>query len=655
MIRILEVGSAFSRGVAGGCRAVSKVIIALSLIGFAAAANAVTVLLTTHNQTSGAGAISTLITDGSHVQGQPASTAVFDWDGSTLTSTGLYSAVGSLGSNPNAPTILNDQVTDLSISTATGMADAAAYVCVEGTFLAGVGANGCGGYTLGLNFFDESTTVWGPGLLVAQTIGGDDVSTGAPRTISAYDFGLDSITEMDGMTPSDGLTPTDQVKIGNGIPVGTPDGELLTFEVQTSADDDAANAAINVSTSIPVLVNDALTDNINALTTANFSNGGSATAVGVPGPRGSAAVNYTSAPGFSGVETFEYTVTDVNGPPVTATVAVTVTDQPVAVDDGAMGAPFAIVFAGDTVALDVLANDAGLGNTPLTVTAPVNATPALGAANVVGSPGDASAIRIDYTAGQSAGMDSFGYQIADSGANVAAATVFVEVQVNAVPVAVDDDGAVATTFTDESINIDVLANDTGLDDTPVTVTITSDPANGTIGALESCTPPAANCSVPYTPDPGFAGTDTFRYTVTDSTPDVSNEATVTVTVNTVPGAVDDTASTSSNASVSVDVLANDLRLDFPPFSVAAVPNAATKGSAAVQANRIVYSPSGGSERTDAIQYTVTDANGKSSTAWLRITIVPAQGGLAGASSSSALGPAAVAIVALLAMFRRRRD
>ena len=54
-------------------------------------------------------------------------------------------------------------------------------------------------------------------------------------------------------------------------------------------------------------------------------------------------------------------------------------------------------------------------------------------------------------------------------------------------------------------------------------------------------------------------------------------------------AVDDTASTPTNAPVSVDVLANDLQLDFPPFTIAAVPNAATKGSAVVQADRIVYS------------------------------------------------------------------
>ncbi|MDP7418544.1 MAG: hypothetical protein QF483_01525, partial [Gammaproteobacteria bacterium] len=92
---------------------------ALILFAIASLANAITLLLVSHNQTSSGSVISTLITDGSHVQGQPASTAAWDWDGTTLTSTGLYSAVSSVGSSPYSATILNDQVTDLSIDTAT--------------------------------------------------------------------------------------------------------------------------------------------------------------------------------------------------------------------------------------------------------------------------------------------------------------------------------------------------------------------------------------------------------------------------------------------------------------------------------------------------------------------------------------------------------
>jgi len=205
-----------------------KVIVALALLAVSAAANAVNVILIVHNQTSGSGAISSLITDGSHVQGQPASTAVWDWDGTTLSSTGLYSAVSSIGSSAYSATILNDQITNLNIDTSTtSTAGTTSYNCVEGTFLGSVGAHGCGGYTLGTNFTSDSTTIW-TGLSVAQTIGGDDVLTAGPRTISAYDFG--TVTLISGASTT---TPGAVFEIGNGIEIGVPNlgGELMQFQV----------------------------------------------------------------------------------------------------------------------------------------------------------------------------------------------------------------------------------------------------------------------------------------------------------------------------------------------------------------------------------------------------------------------------------------
>ena len=205
-----------------------KVIIALALMAVSAAANAVNVVLIVHNQTSGSGAVSSLITDGSHIQGQPASTAVWDWDGTTLSSTGLYSAVSSIGSSAYSATILNDQITNLNIDTSTtSTAGTTSYNCVEGTFLGSVGAHGCGGYTLGTNFTSDSTTIW-TGLSVAQTIGGDDVLTAGPRTISAYDFG--TVTLISGASTT---TPGAVFEIGNGIEIGVPNlgGEAMFFTV----------------------------------------------------------------------------------------------------------------------------------------------------------------------------------------------------------------------------------------------------------------------------------------------------------------------------------------------------------------------------------------------------------------------------------------
>jgi len=205
-----------------------KFLSALALTTLSASANAVTVTLVHHDYTTGTGFPTLLggaFTDGSHVDGFPASTATFDWDGTKLASSGLYSPTFSLGGSPYSPSLLNDQITDLSIDTATSTASATAYRCIEGTFGVDVGLNFCGGYTIGTNFIDESATVWGPGLAVSQTIGGDDVgnaatspfrSVGGPRTISDYNFGLIS---WDGTT----------LILGNGIPIGTLGGQTLTF------------------------------------------------------------------------------------------------------------------------------------------------------------------------------------------------------------------------------------------------------------------------------------------------------------------------------------------------------------------------------------------------------------------------------------------
>src|SRR3990172_4187703 len=102
-------------------------------------------------------------------------------------------------------------------------------------------------------------------------------------------------------------------------------------------------------------------------------------------------------------------------------------------------------------------------------------------------------------------------------------TVMNSVIVGNIPPAANDDAAVTNKYT--PVDIDVVANDTDSDGTidPTTVVIASNPANG---AAES----NGDGTVTYTPDAGFAGTDSFTSTVRDNDGAVSNEATVTVTV-----------------------------------------------------------------------------------------------------------------------------
>jgi len=89
--------------------------------------------------------------------------------------------------------------------------------------------------------------------------------------------------------------------------------------------------------------------------------------------------------------------------------------------------------------------------------------------------------------------------------------------------AANDDAAVTNEYT--PVDIDVVVNDTDTDgyiDT-ATVVIASNPVNGAAESNDDGT-------VTYTPDAGFAGTDSFTYTVLDNEGAISNEATVMVAV-----------------------------------------------------------------------------------------------------------------------------
>lgn len=153
--------------------------------------------------------------------------------------------------------------------------------------------------------------------------------------------------------------------------------------------------------------------------------------------------------------------------------------------------------------IDVLANDSDPDNDALTITA-VGA-PAHGVATISGGV-VSYAPAADYS-----GADSFTYTISDGNGGTATATVSVTVNTaaesNQLPVAVNDDGGVLKGY---QTDINVLGNDSDPDGDPLTVV-----------AVEHTGPGLAELSinpdgtVRYTSIHGFAGVDTFEYTISD--------------------------------------------------------------------------------------------------------------------------------------------
>ena len=155
------------------------------------------------------------------------------------------------------------------------------------------------------------------------------------------------------------------------------------------------------------------------------------------------------------------------------------------------------------------------------------------------------------------GPDSFTYRASDGVllSNVATVTVTV-LPVNDAPVANDD---TATTPEDTAVVIPVLANDTDIDSTTLSVAAVSDPPHGSV-ALN------ADGTVTYTPDADYFGPDSFTYRASDGSL-LSNVATVSVTitpVNDAPVAVNDSYTTDEDTPRTVTapgVLANDTDVD----------------------------------------------------------------------------------------------
>jgi len=166
--------------------------------------------------------------------------------------------------------------------------------------------------------------------------------------------------------------------------------------------------------------------------------------------------------------------------------------------------------------------------------------------------------------------------------------------------------------------------------TPVTIHLSAtDPDGDSIQSYPIVTGPShgtlsgAEPDITYTPDSNYTGNDTFTYRAIDSHGDASNTATVTisVTINNLPTAQDDNASTYLGTAVTIDVLHNDSDPDGDPLTVTGTSNGPAHGSVTVNAdNTVTYTPDSGYLGTDSFDYTVSDGYGGTDTATVTINI-----------------------------------
>ncbi|HXV00385.1 MAG TPA: Ig-like domain-containing protein, partial [Caulobacteraceae bacterium] len=306
---------------------------------------------------------------------------------------------------------------------------------------------------------------------------------------------------------------------------------------------DAAGHALTVTAANGVLAND--TD----------PNGLGLTAAVVTGPaHGTLTLNadgsftYTPTLGFAGKDAFTYAASDslASSPPVTVTLNVAASPPTGAADAYKDAAGHALTV---TAANGVLANDAdpnGLALTAAVVTGPAHGTLTL---NANGS--------FTYTPTLGfAGKDAFTYIASDSLASSAPTTVTLTVTAS-------PPTSVADSYTDPAGHAftvtaagGVLANDTDANGLALTASVAPGlgPKHGTLTLNK-------DGSFTYTPNAGFAGTDSFDYIASDSlSAGAPTLVTLTVTAS-PPVARSDTYDAVANQTLTVDaahgVLAND--------------------------------------------------------------------------------------------------
>ncbi len=341
-----------------------------------------------------------------------------------------------------------------------------------------------------------------------------------------------------------------------------------------------------------------------AITGAGAPAHGSATVLG-------GKVSYTPVAGFSGSDTFTYSISDGKGGTASATVAVTISGPPnrppVAVNDS-----FVVPQNSSGNSFNVLANDTDPDGDALTITAvgaPAHGTASIASGKVSYTP------TVGFT-----GTDSFTYAIADGRGGTASATVSVTIQplvVNAPPVAQNDAYTVDKDSAGNSLN--VLANDSDPDGDTLAITA--------VGAAAHGTATIAGNRINYVPAAGYTGADSFTYTISDGKGGTAS-ATVAITVATTavnrpPVAQNDAYTVAQDSSGnSLNVLANDSDPDGDALTITSV-SAASHGTASISGNRILYTPAAGYSGSDGFTYSIADGRGGTASATVTINVASA--------------------------------
>ncbi len=354
---------------------------------------------------------------------------------------------------------------------------------------------------------------------------------------------------------TDGMVAGD---LGNVAYDGTTDSVSSNIATATLNVIPASNAApIAVNDNLSVFAHDVTTIVTNAALTANDTDADldALTITGFTQPaNGRLELNvdgdleFTPDAGFSGVQSFEYTISD-GTESATATATFTVNDQPVAVGD-----EFSVLRNG-TLSGDASLNDSDGIHSTLTYNLVSNTDNGVLTLDADGT--------FTYTPNASYyGTDSFTYTLND-GLDVSE-TAAVEIRVLTPPVSNDDH---ITVNFGESTNLAVLLNDYDPDGnrSDLTIEIVVPPNSGNL------TMNATSTAVFYEATDDGANVDMIQYRLRDADGNYSSIGRVRIVINHAPTNIvldnDTIDENSANNTVVGQVSASDLNNDIVSFEL----------------------------------------------------------------------------------------
>ena len=344
---------------------------------------------------------------------------------------------------------------------------------------------------------------------------------------------------------------------------------------------------------------------------------------------------YTPEYGFTGVETFQYIISNSDFAPSidTAKVFITVTNNPPIAENDTVN-----TSACNPIIINVLNNDSDPEGNNLSIISVQNLSPSTAGtlsftnSNITFSPSSSATGKVMFT-----------YTIRDDGVSPMQATDTVIINIgtgplNSPPMAAND---TSDTYINQVLYWNVLDNDVEPDGEDLLIKLPSNikkPSNGSVQLLP-------NGLLAYTPNVGFLGKDTLEYQISDTIavasgcpPRTNLRSTAKLFIDVfqlvapLPVAFPDTVSTFMNNTVTINVLTNDnFGLDGPAvgkITIVTQPNSLT-GTASVDDgstpddptdDKIIFIPTSNYIGTASLIYQICDATGDCDTAKVDITI-----------------------------------